>query len=157
PHANRTELITVNVVVKNRLGLNQHLLDRAQREATRIYADIGVTLVWEDIASTTAGSQTSDAHCMIPPTIMGLLDVMKGQQHPAPNLMGLATGTRLRRGTVAYVFYTRIQDFAWRYQIPVAQLLGLMVAHEIGHLLLPFNTHSPTGIMRAEWDRAHIH
>jgi len=30
-------------------------------------------------------------------------------------------------------------------------VLGHAMAHEIGHLLLPYG-HSPTGLMRAEWE-----
>jgi hypothetical protein len=34
----------------------------------------------------------------------------------------------------------------------VSTLLGHVMAHEIGHLLLPVNSHASRGIMRGEWD-----
>ena len=33
-----------------------------------------------------------------------------------------------------------------------ASLLGVAIAHEIGHLLLPYGSHSPSGLMQADWD-----
>jgi len=38
--------------------------------------------------------------------------------------------------------------------INLAPLLGIAIAHEIGHLLLPDNSHSQTGLMRAKWGKA---
>jgi len=35
-------------------------------------------------------------------------------------------------------------------------ILGDVVAHEIGHLLLGSRAHSATGIMRGWWDRAQL-
>jgi predicted HD phosphohydrolase len=32
-----------------------------------------------------------------------------------------------------------------------AEILACVIAHEIGHLLLGPNSHSPTGIMKAKW------
>jgi hypothetical protein len=34
--------------------------------------------------------------------------------------------------------------------------LGRIMAREIGHALLPFQSHSPQGLMRARWDRADL-
>ena len=34
----------------------------------------------------------------------------------------------------------------------VGYLLGVVVAHEVGHILLPAYSHSPSGIMRANWE-----
>jgi hypothetical protein len=37
------------------------------------------------------------------------------------------------------------------------QVLGLAIAHEIGHLLLNTNTHAAAGLMRAGWSRSELH
>jgi hypothetical protein len=55
----------------------------------------------------------------------------------------------------ANVFYGRIQDFALgengnNREVPV--IMGHVIAHEIGHLLLGSASHSPDGIMCAKWD-----
>jgi hypothetical protein len=33
-------------------------------------------------------------------------------------------------------------------------MLAYVIAHEIGHLLMPGNVHSLTGVMQAGWDTA---
>ncbi len=37
-----------------------------------------------------------------------------------------------------------------------SQLLGHVMAHELGHLLLPYGAHVVAGVMRPEWDRAQV-
>lgn len=53
--------------------------------------------------------------------------------------------------THAYVFADRVKDYAASEQAPWSGLLGVMIAHEVGHLLLGNNSHFPTGIMRGQW------
>lgn len=53
---------------------------------------------------------------------------------------------------VAYVFYDRVQQVARRYQTSDGSVLGVAIAHEIGHLLLPYGSHSSSGLMKAVWD-----
>jgi predicted SprT family Zn-dependent metalloprotease len=33
-----------------------------------------------------------------------------------------------------------------------SRILGHVMAHEMGHLLLPANSHSQSGVMHADWD-----
>lgn len=58
-----------------------------------------------------------------------------------------------RLNMAAYAFYGRIVDLAEHNGAEVAKMLGHVIAHEIGHLLLPYDSHAPRGVMRAEWDR----
>jgi hypothetical protein len=45
-----------------------------------------------------------------------------------------------------------VTDVARRYGWPRGDLLGLALAHEMGHVLLPPPSHSATGIMQASWE-----
>ena len=56
-------------------------------------------------------------------------------------------------GVYARVFYRHIQAKAEQERVNPAQLLGLAVAHEFGHLLLGPKAHSADGIRRANWSR----
>jgi hypothetical protein len=53
--------------------------------------------------------------------------------------------------THAYVFADRVKDYATSERAPWSGLLGVMIAHEVGHLLLGNNSHFPAGIMRGQW------
>jgi hypothetical protein len=65
-------------------------------------------------------------------------------------------GVALRKpsGATAQIFFTQVQAFARSCQADVSTLLAYVIAHEIGHLLLPRTPHSATGLMKADWDRA---
>ena len=53
--------------------------------------------------------------------------------------------------SVAFVFYHRVESLAVELRGARDVLLGYALAHEVGHLLMGSNSHSPTGIMRARW------
>jgi hypothetical protein len=40
------------------------------------------------------------------------------------------------------------------FELPV--ILGCMIAHEIGHLLLGPNSHSPSGVMQPRWEAKQV-
>jgi hypothetical protein len=43
-----------------------------------------------------------------------------------------------------------VRNITWH--ATVAQILGAMMAHELGHILLNLPSHSETGIMKGDWD-----
>jgi hypothetical protein len=51
----------------------------------------------------------------------------------------------------AIVFYDRVQRLCQFRQSDPAPILGAAMAHEIGHLMLGSEQHSPTGMMRENW------
>jgi hypothetical protein len=65
--------------------------------------------------------------------------------HTSEGLRGkAASGARL-----ATVFYRRIEDLSpARHDKDTGYILGTVIAHELGHLLLPPHAHPRTGIMQ---------
>jgi hypothetical protein len=61
--------------------------------------------------------------------------------------MGLALGD------LASISYRRVQDDAADFGVKIETVLGPTLAHEVGHLLLASEGHSPSGIMREHWQR----
>jgi hypothetical protein len=51
---------------------------------------------------------------------------------------------------VAYAFFDRVAEFASSHKLLAATVLGHVIAHEVGHLLLR-EGHTERGLMRAEW------
>ena len=122
----------------------------AAAEVTRyIYAAIGVDIVWVDrcplachIAFTReAQADTTDGDLML--TI--LPDAMTSREFPAGVL-----GAAREEGSVAYAFFGRIRFFAFERNLLLATLLGHVIAHEVGHVLLR-EGHAPHGLMSARW------
>jgi hypothetical protein len=52
----------------------------------------------------------------------------------------------------ANVIYERIRQIARRRHVASGLLLGYVIAHELGHLLLPAHSHSSSGLMRSNLD-----
>jgi hypothetical protein len=52
----------------------------------------------------------------------------------------------------AFIFYDRILA-QWTNQVPVFNVLGKVLAHEVTHLLVPEEGHSRNGLMRSAWNR----
>jgi hypothetical protein len=61
-------------------------------------------------------------------------------------------GVAARETGYAFILTPRVIDFADYYFTNRAELLGRVLAHEVGHLVLPVHSHSTTGIMRADLD-----
>jgi hypothetical protein len=56
----------------------------------------------------------------------------------------------MRRGCLATIFYPRVEDVASEVHDPMTRILGHVIAHELGHLLLG-PAHSSSGIMQGTW------
>ncbi len=53
----------------------------------------------------------------------------------------------------AWVFFDLLRKAASEFQLNTSLVLGNIIAHELGHLLLGANAHSKWGLMRARWTR----
>lgn len=65
--------------------------------------------------------------------------------------MGMALAADADRAVVS-VYLDAVTDVARRYGLPLGKVLGIAVAHELGHVLLPPPSHSHDGIMQAAWE-----
>src|SRR5262245_54163933 len=63
----------------------------------------------------------------------------------ADDSMGVARSPDRGRGLAAYVFLDRVRDFAERGHVDAWMVLGCAIAHELGHVLLPVNSHAGDG------------
>ncbi len=72
-------------------------------------------------------------------------------------VLGVAFLSAEGTGCYSDVFYDRATELHTDWKIGLSDLLGDVMAHELGHLLLGSNSHSPTGIMRAHWQGEELH
>jgi hypothetical protein len=113
-------------------------LAEAQKETTQIYERSGVQTLWVD-GELTSAIDDRGLHLAI------LLVAGPDSAAVPDHALGCAP-----HPTRAYIYHDRVEAFARRYALNVGVLLGKVMAHEIGHLLLPGQGHSDEGIMRAE-------
>jgi hypothetical protein len=123
--------------------------ERARRAGERVAAHIfraaGVTLSWVECAAEKVANP-----CDVDPEPTELwLEML---DHPLTEIDADSIGFSVAyRGTgaagYAAVLYPEVSRLARTMQQPVADLLGVAIAHEIGHLLLGTKLHSTEGIM----------
>jgi len=143
-HAHRAlasdrDLATVVLHVRDFHGVPPNEFADAQRGASEIYRRMGVRLVWTD------GSARLDAVARCLNVDIVILDrAMADRNNPEPTAFGRASHTTRR----AYIYYSRIVAFVTRTHSNPDRVLALVLAHELGHVLLPEYSHTADGIMR---------
>jgi hypothetical protein len=140
---------TISVAVQDDAGVPREWLRQAKDELERIYREIDVAIMWWDPdLPSSRGDQATVPQSLL---VIAIRRSSVSLQNKLPDeTMGIASGTSVERGRVAYVFYGRTEQFSPLYR---GRLLGHFMAHELGHLLLPQYSHSATGLMRARWNR----
>jgi hypothetical protein len=140
----------VSVSLFNDAHVAEETLARAEQVAERIFRQSGVNLelifCWHPKlpAREKALCQLPELSLRIVSHADGMLDDAFGAAFLGPD------GT----GRYADVFFDRITGLqqARPGELGIADLLGCVAAHEIGHLL-GLHLHSQAGIMRARWER----
>jgi hypothetical protein len=122
------------VTVCDSAGVDSSVLAAAEAVASQVYRSAGVTIEW------------SESGCIAgPPGLyVNLVSVDSGDVH----LAELAVGFAEPGGLTATVLYNRIERLARHHHKKPQTVLGYVIAHELGHLLLPPHSHSATGIMQ---------
>ena len=123
------------------------ILAEAEREATRVYQAAGVSLAWVPIGDASQKAWTRRLQVII------LSREMSAQKIELDNVGPRIVGQASYSAGRAYIFYDRAVEQAHRYAPSVATMIGWVIAHEVGHLLLPGSGHSDVGIMRGTFDR----
>jgi hypothetical protein len=119
------------------------VLADAKSDVVRIYQAIGVDILWTDAADVTSAALIVK---VVPETMADHLAITS-------SALGVALRKDERTGArFAYVLYERIARVAATHRLDAARILAVSIAHELGHLLLSYGGHSPTGLMRAAWD-----
>jgi hypothetical protein len=137
-------------------AISRSLLSDAEAEATVILNSAGLDPVWVDcpLSASQVKNYPSCARA-IGPTDFILTMLTKAAPErvsPEEDAMGRALPCpKTEMACSAYVFYKNVQEEAVYAKIHVSRLLGHVLAHEIGHLLLGPKSHSTTGVMMAGW------
>ena len=130
------QLPTIRLQMDNDADVPAIILNKSQDKVARIFADAGRGVEWTETEPTFSVQIVARA---------------LGYGRASSTVMGVAL-----RGATAQIFFNQVQDFARTCHVEVATLLAYVMAHEVGHLLLPRMPHSLTGLMKADWDTAMV-
>ena len=75
----------------------------------------------------------------------------------AGEVFGVAFLSDEGTGCYSDVFYDRSMELHSDWNVSLSDILGNVMAHELGHLLLGSHSHSRAGIMRAHWQGEELH
>ena len=143
--------LPVTVSVHNDAGVPLGVLLQAESEASRIFRRSGLEIRWLNCPLPQIASENS-SECATARSLWHLqLRIASHSLNLNEFTMGISYLSADGTGCYADLFYNRAQQIHETSQINVAIILGLGLAHELGHLLLGTNSHALTGIMCPRW------
>lgn len=144
----------VTISVFNHANIRPELLTRAEEDARRIFLQAGVDTIWLNCSRPSAPGQSNAAPCgTVGPghLVAEILPHANDESRSHLEVLGTATLTKRAEGFYCYAFYDRIELLAGEHLLLKHKLLGAVLAHEIGHLLLRSSSHSLGGLMSGRW------
>lgn len=138
----------VFVSVLNDAGVDNVTVLSAEKLASWIYGQAGLSIIWKNcLAQPELKSerciQTVDNRHLV-------LRIAHRSRTLKIDIYGIAFLDEFGSGAYCDVFYDRIAELHHRGRASEATILGIVAAHELGHLLLGSHAHSPVGIMRPQ-------
>lgn len=134
----------IRVLVYNMANIQVATLAQAESQASRIFNQARIYPLWVECPCDN-GPGPADLMLRIIPKLFGTTRAKVSKE-----AMGYAP-VSTDGGVLATVFFDRVEEVTKGG--PVAPVLGNVMAHELGHLLLGQNAHTLQGIMRANWSR----
>ena len=152
------EIPSQGVVVRiyNAARATTRAMSTARGIADRILRDAGVQVGWRACGMPLP---TPDACSdLVSPIelVLRVVSVSSPTSDPLAAYGASYIDTTTGSGTLATVYYDRVARAAERTHVPEGTLLGRVMAHEVGHLLLGTTTHAEDGLMRARWTDQHL-
>ncbi len=140
-------------------NVNRGQMGAAQQQVADTYRQIGVNVQWlmtarPDTIASGNESWPTDVEESAMLSVALMTNAMAERIHVPPNVAGYAATDGARHGRMAFVVVERTQRIALHTPLFHWRVLGAVIAHEMGHLLLPRGTHARTGLMRPSWSAA---
>lgn len=144
--AAKHERPTLVIDMTNHAAVPRDDLARARGEVERIFDEAAVAVEWAQPSSPGKDATNGDHRRRV--TVL-LLTITGDSKVDAE---GCALGLAVPSKSTAYVFFNRLLKATRARPVDVTVVLGRVIAHEVGHLLLPQGRHAPYGLMRADLD-----
>lgn len=145
--------IRLTVSVFNDAEVPPSVLEAAQARAETVLDGAGIALTWLDCG--TPGNWVQDIGCrdIAFPSHLSVRLARNGR-HRAQDVFGESFLDERGVGNYASVYVEPLAASKALDVVSEGDLLGYVVVHELGHLLLGLDSHSADGLMRGRWDFA---
>jgi hypothetical protein len=153
--------VAATIIIRsyNNFGVPPVDVAAARQDAQAVLQHAGVIIVWEDCWAGKRHPAFRSARCQEPVGGDIVLRLQKTGESDRSKFVSMGfslVGTPGARPFLATVYVDRVESVARGAGIDTRRVLGLAIAHEIGHLLLNSNTHATSGLMRAGWSRSEL-
>jgi hypothetical protein len=141
----------VVLLVHDSFGVAAHEMDSARITVNALLRLASIQTEWHTCSAPLVSPATADSQCSSP-LIDNELLVRIMAAKPAVPLRSLGSAfvdPQRGPGLLATVYADRVHAVAARNRLELGLLLGRVIAHEIGHLLIGTRTHSDSGLMRS--------
>jgi hypothetical protein len=142
--------LSLTASVFNDADVAPSVLSEAQDRATEILRRSAIALTWLDCGS--------PAHPIINPRCRGISFPEHFSVRLVPkfspvkeHIFGQSFQNAAGEGSYVLVYFAALAVFKPQTAVSTGDLLGCVVAHELGHLLLGNASHSANGLMSAVW------
>jgi hypothetical protein len=146
---------SVTVRIHDYAEVPQTTLARASNIVCTLYQTIGVQTEWLPTFRPNRSRGAPDGRPIATLTMILLTPEMAARGHIPSAVLGYAAAPQSLAeapGHIAYVIYDRVVETAHMSSADAVELLGIVMAHEIGHLLLAAGSHVERGLMRGRWE-----
>jgi hypothetical protein len=153
------ELGTITIRVYDYTHAKPRVLIEAERAAATILEKSGVEAVWVDCLKDDASPSVPACVASADPTNLTLRILPDSMSNRLRQVHGDALGFAMLAEPLncdAWIFYGRVEEFSLKQQLTFESLLGGVIAHELGHLLLGENVHANAGLMHGHWSRREL-
>jgi len=144
--------LRITVHVYNISQVPAQTLAVAETEAWRVFKRAGIHVLW--VSGPLTPAEVRESEDRSGPWVRSdiFLRIYTQSMVMPWRVHGSALGFVLSfENSHAIVFYDRVHQLCQVRQSELAPILGAAMAHEIGHLMLGSEQHSPTGMMREIW------
>ena len=135
----------------NYAGVDSLQLRRGITAASRVFRKAGIQLVWIECSVAREGVRKNGACSQFDGTPWAQLRILPREMAQRLELGDEVFGVAV--GRLADVVFYRVQDLSGQLDIPESLVLGHIIAHELGHVLLGPESHSSSGVMIAKLRR----
>ena len=148
---------SLTVRIYNYARVSEQTLDGAVKQAQRVYRQAGIETAWTE-CPTTLEDASKHACPNSTKSSTVAVNILPRRMAKRAGFAGQVFGAAIPEAGTARIFFHRVRKLAARTskdtaRASVAVVLGHVMAHEVGHLLLGHNSHSLDGIMHVPWDQ----
>jgi hypothetical protein len=150
----------VTVQIRDYVHMKGDSLSKAKEIVTRVYQRVGVGIEWlgvtrPEVDRTANVAATEEAHHPIAQlTINILTPAMAKRGHVAEDVLGfVAVPPEGGMGRIGYVVYEKVREVASGGSASTSDVLAVIIAHDIGRLILGAGSGTHAGLMNRQWQR----